>query len=261
MPVFRPHAVGLAVLAIVVVSICLFRQSTASVGSTSPRQATSVPRDQLRDTLVAPTIPLAAAQKPASSSVNATTSLAERVDAWSHSGDPGQAMQAYDAVFQCLLARRRARAADIPPDKSGQDAASLCGNLRSDQVQQRLAFLEVAARAGEKGAALDFIFEGPSGNGALQDLETTDPTPPTADWLARRNTYIDGALQHCDTVLAVYLGTSIRQGGTQHLVSTLGYWTGRLNCTGQPVSNTAPLADDPQGQANLDELRINGWQQ
>jgi hypothetical protein len=169
-------------------------------------------------------------------------------------------MQAYEAVFECLLARRRAHAPEIAPDKPRNAAASVCVDLRSDQVQQRLAWLEVAARAGDTDAALDFIQEGPGGNGVLQDLSAKDPTPPTADWLARRTDDVERALQHCDARLAAYLGFAIRQRERREK-AVAPYWQGRLACPGHPAANTTPLADDPEGQADLDALTINGRQQ
>ena len=185
-------------------------------------------------------------------------SLAARVDVWMRSDDPHDAMQAYTAIFQCLLARRRAHDADLPPDKPGQDAVTACGDLRSDQIQQRLAALEKAARAGEPSAAENFIQEGPSGNGLLSDLGTTDPTPPTADWLARRDDYISRALAHCDPLLPSYLGFTQRNRDIRK--TAMQYWLGRTSCPDHPATNTTPLADDAQGQAYLDGLAINGWQ-
>ena len=176
------------------------------------------------------------------------------------SDDPHDAMQAYFAIFQCLLARRRAHAVDLPPEAPGQDAATACGDLRSDQIQQRLVALEKAARAGERDAAQNFIQEGPSGNGLLSDLGTTDPTPPTADWLARRDDYIDRALAHCDIGLANYLGFTQRNRDIQSQRVALQYWLGRTSCPDHPATNTTPLADDARAQAYLDGLAINGWQ-
>jgi hypothetical protein len=89
-----------------------------------------------------------------------------------------------------------------------------------------------------------------------------DPTPPTADWLARRTdyVYVEHALQHCDAGLAAYLGFAIRQReACEKAVSE--YRQGRVACPGHPATNTTPLADDAEGQADLDALTINAWQQ
>lgn len=260
MPLRRYLVIGVSLLAIAFTSLWLSRSLSPSVVATEATDVSASARTPTQTAPVPPPPAVTPTSRATSSSVGVTKTLSEQVDEWWRSGDPHQAKLAYDAVFQCLLARRRARAADQPPDEPGQDARSVCGDLRSDQVQQRLAFLEAAARAGEKGAALNFIQEGPSGNGLLQDLATTDPTPPTADWLSRRNTYIELALQRCDLELATYLGWFIRQRETRQKATTL-YWLSRMNCPGRPPSNTTPLADDPEGQADLDALTINGWQQ
>jgi hypothetical protein len=259
MPLGRSLAIASTALVPVLVGFWMLQRLHPPDAAATAAPLRTFAQARARNAAITPSAPADHALRVAAPGASAAASLAKRVDAWSRSGDPRQAMQAYDAVFRCLLARRRAHAVDLPPDEPGQDAASLCADLRSDQVQQRLAYLETAARAGEKDAALDFIQEGPSGNGVLEDLDTGNPTPPTADWLARRTDYIERALRNCDLGLAVYLGTNIRQRETRGS-PTLQYWLGRLRCPDQPATNTTPLADDPQGQANLDALSINAWQ-
>lgn len=206
---------------------------------------------------IAPVSSPTQAVQVAAKAASAPASLAARVDAWMRSDDPHDAMQAYRAVFQCLLARRRAHAADLEPDPPGKDAAAACGDLRSDQIQQRVVALEKAARAGEQDAAANFIQEGPSGNGVLSDLGTTDPTPPTPEWLARRDDYIARALAHCDTGLVAYLGTTLRNQALRQ--EAMQHWLDRMSCPGHPAPDNTPLAEDAQAQAFLDGLAINGW--
>ena len=200
----------------------------------------------------------AEASAAAASIPSVRASLAARVDTWARSRDPHDAMQAYQSIFKCLLARRRAHAANLAPDNSGEDATTLCSDLRSDQIQRRLSLLERAARAGEPEAAIDFIEEGPSGSGVLEDLGTIDQTPATQDWLARRNDYIERGLAHCDKQLALLLGVDQRDEGDR--VQAVAYWYRRTACDGQPAANSTPLADDPQGLAYLDRSNLNDWQ-
>jgi len=120
-----------------------------------------------------------------------------------------------------------------------------------------MALLEKAARAGIKEAAANYIQEGPTGNGMLADLSTTDPTPPTTDWLARRSDYVSLALANCDALLAAYLGSALRDPSLRPAAAK--YWIARMSCPGQPATITTPLADDVQGQGYLDALAINGW--
>jgi hypothetical protein len=264
MPSGRTLAIALpAVLLVVVIVLAglrTLREPASSPAAGRPLQVSPMPSAQAATAAVATSAPSIQPPQASAASAALASTPAERVDAWSRSGDPHQAMQAYQAVFDCLLARRRAHAPEIAPDKPRNAAASVCGDLRSDQIQQRLAWLEIAARAGETDAASDFIQEGPGGNGVLQDLSMRDPTPPTADWLARRTDYVERALQHCDTGLAAYLGFAIRQREAREKAVTQ-YWQGRLACAGQPATNTTPLADDAEGQADLDALTINAWQQ
>ena len=81
-----------------------------------PATATAAPRVPLMST-TAPAKMSASMAPIAASGVPMTTTLAARVDVWSRSGDPQQAMQAYKAIFQCLLARRRAHAPDMAPQR------------------------------------------------------------------------------------------------------------------------------------------------
>jgi hypothetical protein len=252
----RAHAFALTALLLLAAGLSVLRHAgpPAPDVAITATTAAAVPRVPL----VAPEAKISASVVPiVASGIPMTTSLAARVDAWLRSGDPQQAMQAYKAIFQCLLARRRAHAPDMAPDAPGHDAMALCGDLRSDQIQTRMASLETAARAGIKDAAANFIQEGPSGNGILADLSTIDPTPPTPDWLERRTDYVALALANCDTLLATYLGFAMRDPALRPVAAK--YWLARMSCPDRPAAITTPLAEDAQGQAYLDGLSINGW--
>jgi len=246
---------ALTTLGLTVVMASLWALRPAEVPAPALAKAAAAPSNEVSITVAVPTSDLAASRAEAAAST--ATTLAARVDAWSRSGDPQQAMQAYDAISGCLLARRRAHAPDLTPDPPGQDSIALCSDLRSDQIQSRMGLLETAARAGIKDAAANFIQEGPTGNGLLADLSTTDRTPPTPDWLARRSDYVALALANCDTLLAAYLGSALRDPALRPAAAK--YWLARMSCPGQPASITSPLADDVQGQGYLDALAINGW--
>jgi hypothetical protein len=191
--------------------------------------------------------------------VKPAASLAGQVDQWIRNANSADAMRAYGAVSNCLLARRREH---LPPDRfvdvplPGKTAQELCGDLRSDQVQGRTRWLERAAQAGEPGAAEWFIQEGPAGDGLLLDLDTpTNDEALTADWLRRRDAYIDLALRHCDNGVAVYLA-SFASGVPADDAVARDYWSGtRLVCPGTPERTLPPLADDPVGQRLLEGLR------
>jgi len=217
----RAHALALPALTLVAAGLWVLHHAEppASDVATTSAAAPRVP-------LGASTAKISASAAPiVASGTLMTKTPAARVDAWSRSGDPQQAMLAYKAIFQCLLARRRAHAPDMAPDAPGQDAKALCGDLRSDQIQARMASLETAARAGIKDAAANFIQEGPSGNGILADLSTIDPTLPTPDWLGRRTDYVALALANCDTLLAAYLGFAVRNPALRPVAAK--YWQAR----------------------------------
>ncbi len=259
MPSRRPLSIAVALVTLLTVAMLwALRAPTATASTQAPAAAPAAPPastvDVVRTAVIAPPTRLAT---PAASTASTSTSLAAQVDAWARTGKPGDAMEAYTVVFRCLLARRRAHDPTLSPDDPAIAAPAVCGDLRSDQVQGRLALLEKAARAGVKDAASDFIQEGPSGNGALADLDAKDTTPPTAEWLARRDDYIARGLANCDTGLASYLGLTQRDHEVRQ--KALLYWVDRMTCNGHPAGNDTPMADDPQAQAYLDGLVINRW--
>lgn len=259
MPSRRVLTIAIALVALLAaVMLWTLRAPPAAASTPAPTVAPAAPPAAVASIARAPVIAsmptLAAPSAPAAST---PASFAAQVDAWTRTGKPSDAMQAYEILFRCLLARRRAHDPTQPQDDPAIAAPAVCGDLRSDQVQGRLALLEKAARAGVKGAADDFIQEGPSGNGAMVDLGTRDTTPPTAEWLARRDDYIARALANCDTGLASYLGMTQRNHDDRQ--KALMYWVDRMTCNGRPGGNTTPMADDPQAQAYLDGLVINHW--
>ena len=214
--------------------------------------------------LVAPSAPTVAA-----------TDLAAQVDRWAGSGDPADAMRAYRAVFDCLQARRDERrpSEDVARERrnmeqavpleqrervrrSWRTSAATCANLRSDQVQRRMQWLARAAEAGISMAAMDFIYEGPAGDGVLQDLDV--PRPALTDaWRAQRDAYIDAALRRCDSGLVGYLGMTV-QGDGKDLGAALNFWQSHARCPGDPPR--APLRDDPVAVRWLRDLGSAGLQ-
>jgi len=267
MSVRRVLAIALPVVALVGLGLWVARQPAVSMPVSPSALATpmtaAAPSARQSIEATAPRTNSAASTAPvAAAAASVPASLAARVDAWAHSGDPHDAMQAYKAIFYCMQARNLARATVVlPPNLPRQHPTQLCGDLRSDQIQQRLAWLETAARAGEQDAAWNFMLEGPSGNGMLMGYGTADPTPPTPDWLARRDDYIERGLAACDRGLVAYLSAVSRNHDQQALIESTQYWLGRLSCPGNAVAaNTTPLAEDPQAKAYLDGLVINHWQ-
>ena len=257
MPSRRLLSIAIALVVLLTAVALWTLRAPRAVASTQAQAPAAPPAptvDVVRTPAIAPPTGVAMSAAPAAS---VPSSLAAQVDALAHTGKPADAMQAYTIVLRCLLARRRAHAPDQPPDDPAIAAPAVCGDLRSDQIQGRPAWLQQAALAGERGAAEDFIQEGPSGNGALVDLGTRDRTPPTAQWLAQRDDYIARALANCDVGLASYLGTTQRNRDTRQ--KALSYWVERLACNGRTAADTTALADDPQAQAYLDGLVINAW--
>ncbi len=203
----------------------------------------------------------AAAPSSPAASAPSLPSLASRVDTWARSATPRDAMRAYEAVSDCL----KARAEDRTPQDSLEagdgalasvvgaervqrlqaarhHAVERCQDLRSDQIESRLAWLKRAAAAGTPGAALDFEIEGPDGQGALGDGSAPLPAPDA--WYEERDAYIAKALQNCDRTLAASLAVDARPPGVSVARATT-FWTAKLQCPDDAGPPPTALADDP----------------
>ena len=169
-------------------------------------------------------------------------------------------MRAYEAVADCLRARSQDR---TPQDQieagdgalesvvgtervqalqaKRHHAAQWCQDLRSDQIESRLAWLARAAAAGTPGAALAFDFEGPDGQGALGSGYSSLPAPEA--WYAQRDAYIAQGLQHCGRTLAGALSVVARAPGVS-IDRATAFWFAKLQC-GDSSDPSLPLSDDP----------------
>jgi hypothetical protein len=205
-------------------------------------------------------VALAIPTPPASSSPPAP-GLAARVDGWGRSTAPQDAMLAYEAVADCLKARVEDR---MPQDQleaadgalasavgservqairaKRHHAVERCQDLRSDQIESRLAWLRRAAAAGLPGAVLAFELEGPDGQGALGEGPTSLPARDA--WYEERDEYIAHGLQQCDRVLAGNLAVVARPPGIS-LAQAMTFWFGRLQCGDSSSPTPIPLSEDP----------------
>ena len=86
----------------------------------------------------------------------------------------------------------------------------LCANVSPAQVQERLAFLEVAARSQNASAQIDFFMEGPYGK--AQDLSTSGDDPIVKKWKEDSITYLTGAGEHGDPFALGLLSTAYDAG-------------------------------------------------
>ncbi|MFL6697960.1 MAG: hypothetical protein ACJ8GJ_12390 [Vitreoscilla sp.] len=204
---------------------------------------------------------VSSAAAPVKPFTDSMSNLAVRVDGWAHSAAPQDAMRAYEAVADCLKARAEDR---IPQDQleagdmalasvvgtermqvlqaTRHHAADRCQDLRSDQVESRLAWLRRAAAAGLPGAALAFEIEGPDGQGALGG--SVSSLLASNAWYEERDAYIAQGLQHCDRTLAAHLAVAARAPGVT-VDQAMRFWFGKLQCADGTEPPPMPLLDDP----------------
>lgn len=265
---FRLKTPWIVVAALVAAALLAgwFASPTPSSPAEPPPQATAAAVEP-RPAITRPA-PVAASRSSAAPAATVPAAgLASRVDAWARSGVADDAMRAYRAVADCL----RARAEDRTPQEQldAEDSAlepmigkertdafrtqrhhatEKCRDLRSDQIESRLAWLTRAAGAGARGAALAFVAEGPDGQGALGTPASPLPVPDA--WIAQRDAYFAAGLQHCDDALAAYLSGSARPPGMD-FGDALTFWTGKMTCDADDAKRRPAPLDDPLVAAYL----------
>ena len=255
---------GVATISIVT---WLTTRPTPALPNGAPRLGSDSRATQERETMALPPAVASpgsvgsAVHAPLGPSLPSLPSLAIRVDSWAHSTAPQDAMRAYEAVAECLKARVEDR---TPQDQleAGDSALELvvgpervqalqakrhhaidrCQDLRSDQIESRLAWLKRAAAEGIPGAALAFEIEGPDGQGGLGDGFTA--LPASDAWYEERDAYIAQGLQHCDRTLASSLAVAARPPGVS-IAQAMTFWFGKLQCEDGSSPAPTPLSDDP----------------
>src|SRR6201985_3426230 len=131
MPFRRVLAIAVPLSALIATGLWMSQRPSSP---SAPPASTAIEAPQVASSPTPEFVPAAAPPSAAAhvaADATVPAGLAARVDAWMRSDDPHDAMQAYFAIFQCLLARRRAHAVDLPPEAVGQDAATACGHLGS----------------------------------------------------------------------------------------------------------------------------------
>jgi hypothetical protein len=127
--------------------------------------------------------------------------IAER-SAAARTGDMRAAYDIYQAESACAATQ------DPPPDffldaerQAFMDerarTQALCAGVTPAQLQERLRFLEQAARSGNHQAQIDFFIEGPFGR--PNDLEDNGADPLVRQWKEDAGGYLRAAAAQCDS--------------------------------------------------------------
>ncbi len=267
MPRLHKSTMVFAGVATISVVAWLTLRPAPSLPNGAPRLGPDSQATQERETtaltpaVASPGAVVSAVHAPFGSSSPSVPSLAIRVDGWAHSTAPQDAMRAYEAVAECLKARMEDRmpqdqleAGDsalesvVGPERvralqaKRHHAVDRCQDLRSDQIESRLAWLKRAAAEGMPGAALAFDIEGPDGQGGLGDGVT--PLPASDAWYEERDAYIAQGLLHCDRTLAASLAVSARPPSVS-IAQAMTFWSSKLQCADGSSPTPTLLSDDP----------------
>lgn len=126
--------------------------------------------------------------------------VAERIGK-ARSGDAQAAYEVYQAESICAAIQDPVAEYQVPAERETflrerEKPAALCAGISPAQVQERLGFLNAAARAGHLKAQLDFFTEGPYGHEYDMAAGATDPI--VIKWKEDALSYLKQAGDQCD---------------------------------------------------------------
>jgi hypothetical protein len=135
--------------------------------------------------------------------------IASRMSA-ARRGDVKAAYEVYQAVSICAANQDPVAEYHDPAERAQflaerADQVKLCAGLSPAQVQERLAFLDTAARAGHVGAQIDYYMEGPYGRDF--DIAENPGDPTVTQWKSDALTYLQQAGNKCDQFALALLST------------------------------------------------------
>ncbi|MDM5175725.1 hypothetical protein PO883_00675 [Massilia sp. DJPM01] len=126
------------------------------------------------------------------------------------SGDARAAYDVYQAVSVCAANDDPVADYNDPADlaafqRERKELTALCAGMSPAQVQERLGFLNLAARSGNKAAQIDVYMEGPYGRSV--DLTQNPDDPIVNQWKDDALAYLKQAGDQCDHVALALLST------------------------------------------------------
>jgi hypothetical protein len=159
--------------------------------------------------------------------LNIAQYIGKRIAA-ARSGDARAAYAVYQAESVCAAnddpPAAYADAAELAAfEAERKDLATLCAGITPAQVQERLGFLHLAARAGNKAAQIDVYMEGPYGRS--MDLAENPDDPIVRQWKDDALAYLKRAGDQCDHFALALLSTVYDAGqlGARDLRSAMAY--------------------------------------
>ena len=158
-------------------------------------------------------------------------SAAQYIDHWvraARQGDPKAAYEVYKAEAVCATADEIAPAFNAAKDRETYETErasvrALCAKVSPAQIQERLNFLQLAARKGNLDARIDYYVEGPYG----RDLPaaTGNDDPIVVAWKTDSYHFLQSAAQQCDPYALGLLANAFDAGDivSRDLTMTLAY--------------------------------------
>ncbi len=123
-------------------------------------------------------------------------SKAERIAALLATAAPAAFFEAYEIIAACVRVQAVAQqrgAAVLPETRHWMEQVptpdTACGDISPGQIASRAQYLEVAAKAGIRGAAMAYLHEGPLGDPAL-NASANVAEAHVAEWMRRSRAYV-----------------------------------------------------------------------
>lgn len=169
------------------------------------------------------------------------------------SGDTAAAYAVYQAASICAANEDPVADYHDPAEKEAflrerQSRVTLCAGMTPAQVQERLGFLDAAARAGNIHAQVDYYMEGPYGRDFDIAANASDPT--VKKWKEDAVTYLKQAGDKCDHFSLALLSNVYDAGmlTERDLKTSMGY------AIAAAVPRKTPLTDEQLRSRFGDEL-------
>jgi len=168
-------------------------------------------------------------------------------------GDAAAAYEVYQAASICAANEDPVADYHDPAEKEAflrdrQSRVTLCAGMSPAQVQERLGFLDAAARSGNIHAQVDYYMEGPYGRDFDIAANASDPT--VKKWKEDAVTYLKQAGDKCDH-FSLALLSNVYDAGTlteRDLKTSMGY------AIAAAVPRKKPLTDEQLRGRFGDEL-------
>ena len=254
-------SIGIAIAACIFIASRLVDRTDYSqekVHTTSmPSPERQANRSAPAETIIEPGI------KPTDQHKISPPTISKRAEAVSlaNSANPQDKFRAYKIIADCVDAREKhvanhgsdpSGAIEFNINKNSVNESTLCGDISTAEISQRMQWLEAAASHGVHGAAQAFINVGPGGFGHA--------TTPDKEWESRALKYLDAGARNGDLYSLLNMSQRYESGQPEirNPSVALAYYELAMeasrNQNGKPLYQEGAVVRRLQAQLTKDQL-------